>query len=399
VMPTNETFTGTYLIEQTGLGSITFITAGGTRTFEVSLTAKGDVNNMIEYDDNTGGFTGNTAHNSGLLLRQDPNAFSIQGGYAFGFLGIDSSMNRFGVAGDFQADTAGNLTSGLLDSDDASSGLSSAVAFTGTYTAIAPSGRSQATIKTAQATTVYSFYVVNSGEVLVVGIDPFAGGNPLVSGTILRQTSGSDFSGASVFEITALDPSGATAESQVGQFVAITGNFNVTESDQKAGLTLNHPTGSGTYSVTSGRVVLSPTGSGFQNSSPVFYIVNNNEAFIIGTDTAVSFGFMTPQSSFSLPGTYAGGSLAPVDTAVSNVVSTAIAGPNSLDLTEDISNNSGLSHMNPSEATTSPDSHGRVLVTLNGNDANILYMVSSAEFFALSADPADASARVDIFQQ
>jgi hypothetical protein len=108
---------------------------------------------------------------------------------------------------------------------------------------------------------------------------------------------------------------------------------------------------------------------------------------------------MTPQSSFSLPGTYAGGSLAPVDTAVSNVVSIAIAGPNSLDLTEDISNNSGLSHMNPSEVATAPDSHGRVLVTVAGSDVGILYLVSSSQFFALSADPADASARVDIFQQ
>jgi hypothetical protein len=399
-LPVNETFNGTYSIYPTGLGSVTFnITTGGTgsRVFELSMTAGGKIASIIEYDDISGGYNGNTAHNSGVLMQQDPNAFNktaILNDYAFGFLGIDSSKNRFGMAGNFHADGNGNFTSGLLDSDDAGT-LSSSVAFTGTYTAIASSGRGQATIKTAQATTVYSFYIVNSGELLIVGIDPFtAGGNPLVSGTILQRTIGSDFSGASVFEVTALN--GSTAESQLGQFRAILGAYNL-NSDANVGGVLSQPSGSGNYLNPNGRVTL--TGTGFQNSPPVLYMVNNNEAFIIGTDTSVSFGFMTQQLSFSLSGTYAGGSLAPVDTAVSNVVSIAIAGPNSLDLTEDISNNSGLSHINPSEAATSPDSHGRVLVTLNGNDANILYVVSSAEFFALSADPADTSARVDIFRQ
>ena len=96
-----------------------------------------------------------------------------------------------------------------------------------------------------------------------------------------------------------------------------------------------HPCGPGSYSVASnGRVTLAE--SGFQNSQtqqtlqPVLYMVSNNEAFIVGTDAAVSFGFMTAQSGpftdASLSGTYAGGSLAPVDANVSNVVSIAIAG-------------------------------------------------------------------------
>jgi Putative Ig domain len=400
-LPLNETFNGTYSVGQDGLGFMTFdITAGGTgtRAFAFSMTAKGDVNNIIEFDD-TGGFANGSARNSGVLLRQDTNAFttaSITGSYAFGFLGVDSGKNRFGVAGDFQADGAGNFTSGLLDSDDASSGLASSVAFTGTYTAIAPSGRGQATIKTAQATTVYSFYVVNSGELLVVGIDPFTlGGNPLVGGTILQQTSGSDFTAPSVFELTALNAS--TAQDQIGQFQAVTGSFNLT-SDENASGTLTQPTGLGTYSITSGRVSL--TGTGFQNSLPVLYMVSEDQAFIIGTDSAVSFGFMTPQQAgFSLPGTYAGGSLAPVDPTVSNVVSIVVAGSNAFNLTANVSNGNGLSVSNLIEATTPPDAHGRVVVTENTNTTQILYLVSPEEFFALSAVAATPDVRVDIFQQ
>ncbi len=400
-LPLNETFGGTYSIGQDGLGYMTFnvLTGGtGSRSFALSMMA-GNNANISEFDDSTGGFINNTARNSGVLMQQDTTAFnmtSIINDYAFGFLGVDSSKNRFGMAGDFHADGAGNFTSGLLDSDDASSGLASGVAFTGIYTAITSSGRGQATITTAQATTIYSFYVVNSGELFVVGIDPFTpGGNPLASGMILQQTSGSDFTAASVFEVTGL--SASTAESQVGQFQAITGTFNLT-SDENVGGALSQPTGSGTYSITNGRVVL--TGSGFQNSLPVLYMVDNDEAFIIGTDSAVSFGFMTPQPGpLSLSGTYAGGSLAPVDPAVSNVVSVAIAGSNTLNLTEDVSNNNGLSQNQASDGTTAPDSHGRVLVTLSGNNVDILYLVSPTEFFELSADPTDTTARVDIFQQ
>jgi len=396
-LPVTETFSGTYSIGQDGLGYMTFnILTGGTgsRSFTFSMGASGSAN-IIEFDD-TGGFINNTARNSGVLKPQDTGAFntgSILNNYAFGFLGIDSSKNRFGVAGDLYADGAGNFTSGLLDSDDAISGLSSSVAFTGTYSAIASSGRGQATIKTAQATTVYSFYVVNSGELFVVGIDPFtAGGNPLVGGEILQQTSGSDLTAASVFEVTALNAS--TPESQVGQLQASTGTFGLT-SDENVGGALSQPTGSGTYSTTSGRVTLS--GTGFLNSPPVLYMVSDNEAFIIGTDPAVSFGFMTQQSSgFSLSGTYAGGSLAPVDAAVSNVVSIAIAGSNTIIVTSDVSNQTGLSFLNQvSEATTPPDSHGRVVVTETTNTTQILYLVPPAQFFGLSTD---ATARVDIFQ-
>jgi len=392
-VPANETFSGTYSVGQNGLGYMTFnITAGGTgsRAFAFSMTTKGDVNNLIEFDDNTGGGT----RNSGVLLRETNSPFStalINNNYAFGFLGIDSSKNRFGEAGDFQADGAGHFTNGLLDSNDAGS-LSSAVAFGGAY-AVASNGRGTATIGTAN----YSFYIANSGELLVVGIDPFSpGGNPLVSGTILPQTGGSDFTGSSVFEVTALNAS--TAQSQVGQFQAITGSYNLT-SDENLDGTLSQPSGSGTYSITNGRGTLS--GSGFQNSEPVLYMVNANQAFIIGTDPAVSFGFMAPQQlGSSLSGIYAGGSLAPVDPAVSNAVSVSIAGSNTLIVTSDISGSNGLSVLNQvSEATTPPDTHGRVLVTLLGSDVDILYLVSPSEFFQLSAVPADADVRVDIFQQ
>jgi hypothetical protein len=311
------------------------------------------------------------------------------------------------VAGSFASTGNGSLTGVSLDSDDAGT-LFSGSSLSGSSTPVDSSGRGTMTLPTAHGSAIYSFYVVSATEMLVVGIDTFApGGNPLVSGTILQQAGSSDFNAASVFELTALN--GSTAQSQVGQFVAVSGSFTLT-SDENLGGTLTQPTGTGGYTITqpSGRVAVTPssTGSGFQNTTPtspqpVLYMVNTNnvEAFIIGTDPAVSFGIMAAQQGVSLSGTYAGGSLAPVDSAVSNVVSVAIAGSNTLDVTADVSNANGLSQSQVSETTTPPDAQGRVVVTENSNTAEILYLISPTQFFALDALSTDPTARVDIFQQ
>ena len=117
--PTNPSFTGTYYVGQNGLGYMTFnISGGGTRSFAFSLMAGGNAN-IIEFDDSTGGFT--ERPNSGMLLQQDTpfSTAEITGGYVFGFAGIDSSKNRFAVAGFFDADgMTGTILAGAQDSDD-----------------------------------------------------------------------------------------------------------------------------------------------------------------------------------------------------------------------------------------------------------------------------------------
>jgi len=387
----NQSFSGTYSIGQNGLGFMTLNTTP-THVFVLSMMANNNAN-IIEFDDSTGSGT----RNSGVLLGQNTLEFStpLSGNYAFGFIGIDPTQNRFGMAGGFSV--AGNAISGLLDSDDAISGPSSSVSLSGGYTAASTStGRGTANFKTAAGTTGYSYYVVNTNELLVMETDTFAtGGFPLVSGTILQQTPGSVFALPSVFEVTGLDAS--TAESQVGVFSGNSGGGFSLTSDQNAGGALTSPAGTGTYSVgTNGRVML--TGSGFQNSLPVLYMVNANEAFIIGTDQpAVSFGFVAPQTSASLSGTFAGGSLVPVAPAVSDVVSIAIAGASSLNVTEYVSTESLLTQNQVQGATSvSVGNPSRVEVSVGGSVVDILYLVSPTEFFSLSADP---TARVDIFQQ
>jgi hypothetical protein len=390
--PINQTFTGTYSVGQSGLGFMTFnISPTGSRMFALSVTASGNAN-IIEFDDSTGGFINGSARNSGTLLKQ--TVTSPTGSYAFGFVGIDSGKNRFGEAGQFTTDTTNQTISGSLDSDDAVKGVSSDVSFSGAYT-IASNGRGTITI----GADSYVFYVVNASQLLAVEIDPFSPGlHPLVSGMMLQQTSNGNLSGNSVFEVAGLE--GTTTESQIGQFTASGGSFSLT-SDQNTAGALTSPSGTGGYTVVGGRVTLS--GSGFQNSLPVLYLVTTNQAFIIGTDTAVSFGFMTPQSgspftTASLSGTYAGGSLAPVDPSVSNVVTVAVAGLNTLTITQDVSNATGLSLNQATGATALTNAAtGRFTATL-GSTSEILYMISPSQYFALGG-ATDPTARVDSFGQ
>jgi hypothetical protein len=397
----NQSFNGTYLIGGNSLGTMTFNGIG--RTFALAMMANGNAK-IIEFD-STG------AQDSGVLLKQDTSAFStsqIVGGYAFGFLGADPQGNRYGFAGDFTADGAGNFTSGVLDSD-AVSGITSDVAFTGTY-AVSSNGRgTMALFITGQATVNCSFYVVSAQELFAIEIDDIAGQNrQIVSGSVLQQTGGGSFSGASlnatsILESTAVQSSAGsfTPQSQVGLFTP-SANMNLTFSaDENTGGTLTTPLGSGTYSVAAnGRTTL--TNSGIAVSDPVLYLVSQNEAFIIGTDPNVTFGFMEAQSGIftdsSLSGIYAGGSLpALVANAVSQVdAATADGAGNLTFVTDSSSTGSGITQNASSSGTYSVASNGRGTVTENASTTQIFYMASPTEFWSLSTD---SNAAVELSQQ
>jgi Putative Ig domain len=408
-----QKMTGAYFIDSTGLGTMTLNILGtGTHTFALALMANGNAK-IIECDDNTCSTNG-----SGVLLKQDTTAFStsaISGNYAFGFLGEDGQKKRYALAGEFHTTSSGNA-SGVLDSNDAGA-IAASVAFTWTYSVpvvsppAAPTGRGTASISTTTGTTNYSFYVVSATQLLVMETDHIAGvGTPLVSGMVLQQGNNQVFSngslnGASVFETTALPTVSGTpvAQGQVG-ILTTTGSGSLTLSaDLNTGGAASSassqcsPTAC-TYSVqTGGRVTL--VNSGFQISDPVLYLVSQNQAFIVGTDPAVTFGFMESQSgpftSASLSGTYAGGSIAPMLSSGANQLDIAVAdGVTNLNpITTDSSTSSGLIQNSTTSATYSVAGDGRGAVTPTGA---IFYMVSPTEFWSLSAG---VDALLERFQQ
>jgi hypothetical protein len=414
---TNQTLAAsTYSIASTSLGTMTLGFPAGARTFAFVTMANGNAT-IIEFD--------GIAQASGVLLKQTTTAFSaaqILGNYVFGFLGEDSQSKRFAMAGIFLADGSANFNNGLLDSDD--NGTTANVAFSGTYAVPSGSsnGRGTAALAISGKTLNFSFYIVSATELLAMETDSVTGGNPLLSGSILQQANtafgSTSLNGTSVFEVTALDTSSSSpvAQAQVGLLNSSPGGSGggstILTSDQNSGGTLTTlSSSSGTYTVTqNGRVTLAD--SGFQNSQPVLYLINTDQAFIVGTDAAVSFGFMLPQttpifSAASLSGLYAGGTLPPVELSVSTAcarsaciygeVDAATAnGAGTLAVTSDISTSIGQLQNQAATDSYSVGSNGRALVTLNGSTTEILYLVSPTEFFALSAG---ANPFVEQFQQ
>lgn len=389
----------TYSIDTSGLGTI----ALGSRSFAISLNPADNTaatGSMIEFD--------GLAQASGVLLKQTPASFSqasITGGYAFGLAGVDGQGARYGFAGQFNADGAGNF-SGSLDSDDASAGAVQNNGVTGTYGAPNPAtGRGTATISIGQDTTNYSFYVVDGTQLLMMEIDQISGQPRAIVGGNMLQQSGSftsaSLSGTGVFETTAL--SSGTPQAQLGLLTANGSSDISLTADLNTGGTLTSPMSqcnptACTYAVApNGRVTLS--NSGFQTSDPVLYLVNQNRGFVIGTDAAVTFGFMENQvgantfSAASLSGTYPGGSVAPINLAANNRVEVGIAdGVSAIDLTTDNSNPRSQNQTSIASYTMSSSGRG----TVTGSSTSIIYMTSASEFFELSPD---VNAMVEIFQQ
>lgn len=421
-----QTFTGTYLIGTNGLGTLNFTTSPN-RVFSVSMMADENAK-IIEFDDSSGTGT----RDSGVLLLQTPTAFSttsIVGGYAFGLLGVDAQAGRYGFAGEFTADGNGNFTNGSLDSDDATAGALSAQTCTGTYSvpsATPPSGRGTLSISiSGGGTTNYSFYVVNATELLVMETDSISGQNsPVVSGTMLQQSGAGSFgqsslNGSTVFETTALPAvsSVLTAQGQVGLLTFASGTLTMTSDVNQggtAGSGLNKIPATYTVATTAGRVTLNGSGiSQILPSSPepdpVLYLVTQNQAFLVGTDAAVTFGMLVNQTgqpgggfnTGSLSGTYAGGSLAPIVSAASDQVDIGtVPSSGNLDLTTNASTSGGLFQNQASTPTYSmaPTGRGQITVT-NGTQTTttgIIYIVSPTEFYRLGQD---LYAMVEDFQQ
>ncbi len=390
--------TGTYCVSSNNLVAIDLTGGGGTAVFEAALDSTGN-GHIIRYDG------ASSEISSGLLRKQTTSAFStasISGNYAFGMIGVDAgSDKRFGMVGQFNSNGTGTL-SGEVDADDSHNGGQPQVGLNSTSFSVASSGRGTAAVAfTGQGTLNFIFYVVSTSEMLVMDGDT---GQVLLTGQALKQSASlgnGSLNGNSVMELEGIDNSGSSPVSDIQAGIVNangTGSFSVSIDDNDGG-TFDGGTGnpqalSGNYSVaTNGRVTLSNvTGGGGGNSNnPVFYLVGPNQAFVIGTDTSVVFGTMTPQtgSSFtnaSMSGTFLGGSQQPIDTNGSVEVDQATAdGAGHLTGASDGNSQcgsgggNGCPQASSIAVTYSVAANGRTTVSEGGQVGGIMYIISASQ--------------------
>jgi hypothetical protein len=396
--PSIFTLTGTYCVGSNNLATIN-LTFGGAknpnRTAEASLDDSDGNGHIIGYDS-----SGTLV--SGLLRKQDTSAFStssITGNYAFGLVGVDNSgsAGRFAVAGEFNSNGSGDL-SGEDDNDDAGT-IQTTQTFASNFS-VANTGRATATITGgSNPATNFVFYVVSASEMLMMAVDKSI--PPMImAGQVLQQSgtfTDESLNGVSVFEEESLY--GTTPEAMAGLLTANGAGSLTLSGDSNKGGVVTSGTASGTYSVGSnGRATVTVSGQ------PVLYLVGQNEAFLVGTGGEVSFGLLVPQkgSNFnngSLSGIYMGGSPQPFSANVNEEVDYINA--------DGVSSLTGKSYLNsfnkgPRSSTINEtyavSSDGRVVVSQNGVQQGIIYIISTSQFIVLPGTDSDKPALIDFHQ-
>jgi hypothetical protein len=394
---TNQQLTsgGAVTIGANGLGQLTLVLASGdTVTFALaappSISTMGNDTDVriVEFDDKTGSGT----RGSGVLKSANPSAGSaIVNNYAFAFTGVDSSKNPIAMAGSFNADGAGNITGFARDVND-NGVITSETAFTGTYSLDDLRGTMQ--LKFSGNSYNYSFYQVSAHELLAISVDTLSANVPLVSGLIYQQTgtfSTASLKGVGVVELNGLAAlSGALLPDVTLGLATGDGNGNLSIAyDEYKGQLLTPQTFSGTYSVnaTSGRVTLTSAGT------PAFlYLLDNNQAFVLGGDASASSGILEPQTgasfnSASFKGDYLGGSLALSSPSVINEVALVAAdGGGNVEMAYENSGPKGLVSNGGTIGTYTVASNGRVVVTAADGVTRIFYVVSPTKAVLLSSE-------------
>ena len=317
--PFNSTVSGTYFISTTGLNTLTIQgTSFGPATYAFGLDSTGN-GRIIEYDDTTG----QGSRGSGVLRKATASAFSLSalnGSWVYGGTGANYAGVRTVVVSQLTL-TAGNITNGTVDTNEG--GTYETAPFTGTMSAVDPqTGRMTATILVGTDTTPQVGYVVSTGEMIMEQSDS----QHPQAGTVLRQSgtfNNGSLNGTAVIYLQNIDSQTGQDESEAGiAGFDGHGNYNIAalDDDLAGTITQGQPV-QGTYTVQSNGAVALSQGSG--NPIPGFLISQNRGMVVTDPNHPPGnnyFGIFEPQtggpfSNTSIAGTYAGGSLAPLDYA------------------------------------------------------------------------------------
>jgi hypothetical protein len=446
--PTPQTFVAgsVYSINPDGSGSMTIMT-DKPMTFKFAIAIRTDGSgNLIQSDP-----ANPKAYGSGAIMGNTPlkqgEIFPLCGQHvALGFFGFDDTLvTRYAGAGQFQFDpnTCLDAENGTMDTDDG--GSLSQPTFTGAFNGLVPNtsrGIAGLTLSPG-GRHFYAFYLVSSSDrktnkLFWVSTEPVSQPAALTLWSGFQQGSSalcgspnnwnnSCLSGTAVAELNALDTNGAVDVTS-GLFVgngALANNcqnntFDVATLtfDENRGGTCNGGTcggqpqySQGTYCVdkNTGRVTLTGFSGAFGGALPVFYLVRSDQAFVVGTDPAVTFGSFEPQTgspftNSSLFGLYAGGTIAPITTNVTNGVGTLFAdGGGNINGTQNTSGPAGPNQQ-PFTYTYAVDNTGRALVCASGtctaqsnNIIGVAYVVSPTKFVLLPAT--DPNPALSVFGQ
>ena len=386
---TNAAVTGTYTVRADGRGSATLNSSAGNSTLDFVLVASGHAL-VIRFDANAAG--------SGTIDLQTPSAFSnaaLAGSFAFSLAGIDTIGNPLGVAGNFTADAAGNI-SGLDDSND-NGGIVTSDPLTGTIP-VASTGRGAATLNTIRGVLTFAFYVVDATHLKLVETDAALA----LGGEAFRQTG--PFSNASVSGPFAFTIAGADLLS-AGPFAAggvLTSNgagivTSGTEDFNDAGIVTTNVGFTGNYTMAAnGRGTLTLT----TTSGTFTFVIYPSSGGVLALETDIRFltlGTALQQqtaafTAASLSGTY-GLNLAGATSGgeIDSIAQFTADGVNKLNGIIDLDNTGSITFGQPLSATFTVAASGRTTMAMQtplGTQNLAVYLVNGNRALFVELDSA-----------
>lgn len=375
---TNVATTGTYTVRPDGRSSATLNSPAGNTTIEFVLVSGGHAL-VTRFDANAAG--------SGTIDQQNTSAFSntaLAGSFAFSLSGIDSVNNPMTVAGTLTADSTGNLTAGVDDSND-NGGIVTNDPLTGSIP-VAANGRGAAALNTSRGALAFAFYVVDANHLKLVETNSTL----VLGGEAFRQTG--PFNPASVTGPFAFTIAGAdilsAAPFAAGGVLVSDGAGNVTSGTEDlndAGTVSTNLGLTGTYTMAaSGRGTLTiNTAAGTFN-----FVIYPSSGGVLALETDIRFvtsGTALPQAgSFSaatLSGTY-GMNFTGVATSgeLDSVAEFTADGASKLTGIIDLNNTGSITFGQPLTGTFSVAGNGRAPLTLKtplGTQNMVVYLVNA----------------------
>jgi hypothetical protein len=414
-----QSLTGTYAIGADHRGVMTLNFSGRSAKFAFAMMTNGNAK-LIEYD--ASGGAGTIA--SGTMEKADTAAYrtaGITGDYVLGVAGFDNGNNRAAIAGRFTSTGTGTLTNAAGDVN--AYGTDYAMNFTAANYTVSNTATGRGTMSLAFTfggtpdTLNFVFYIVNSGNLLVMDSDAVTKATPLLNGVVLQQqTPAGGFSNASlngnmVIYLTGLSTCGTGTDVPKAVAGLLTANGSGAVSltyDENYCRAPNSVTGlAGTYNVASnGRTSITLGGYAL-----VSYLVGLNQAFLFVADNNVLFGFGEPQAAGSFTdgaaqGTYAGSTATPASFGVvvfSGEFTADGASPTGrVTGHEDVGDPGGPvsgSAFNATYSVSPSPTNGRGTMTVtSGTGGNaVIYVISPSKFVGLSLN--DPNPAILIFEQ
>src|SRR5580658_3065387 len=407
---TGSSITGTYTIGSDGRGTMQWITTNskGAQSTTNYILAEDSSGNFHMIENDTIGSP--QTHGSGIIkpvVGGALTAAAFSGNYVLELNGQDNLGKSEVMVGVAHADGVSQITPGSFDVNDGGK-YSPAVAFTASFELTANNNKGILFLTyqipgSAPVTTDYSFYFVSANDIFLMNILPTDALDPRLGGEMFLQQPGAAFDATALNGISVATGSGLDGSNATVLAGLLTGDgtsvASVTYDQNDGGAVTANNTATGSYVADpsgNGRMAFTGLGARFAAA----YLTGPNQGLLIGSDAAVTYGFLDAQTSTapftttSIQGGYTLSAETTLDPATLNISGqlNSLNGNGSMTGILDESDNDGTPHTDQTVVipnyVVGANGRGTMQIgsTIGLPSGMVFYLVSPGSFRGISTD-------------